>query len=41
MNTVTPSPVNTLLARLFQEPELLQRLRTDPGRIRRGAPQRR
>jgi 2'-aminobiphenyl-2,3-diol 1,2-dioxygenase, small subunit len=30
MNTPAASPVNALLARLFQEPELLQRLRTDP-----------
>ena len=30
MNPPAASPVNTLLARLFQEPELLQRLRTNP-----------
>ncbi len=33
MNTIAPSPVNTLLARLFQEPELLQHLRTDPDAV--------
>ena len=33
MNTSATSPVNELLARLFQEPELLQRLRTDPDAV--------
>ena len=33
MNTPAASPVNALLARLFQEPELLQRLRTRPDTV--------
>jgi hypothetical protein len=33
MNTSAASPVNALLARLFQEPELLQRLRTNPDAV--------
>ena len=33
MSTSAASPVNTLLARLFQEPELLQRLRTNPDAV--------
>lgn len=33
MNAPAPSSVNTLLARLFQEPELLQRLRTNPDAV--------
>jgi hypothetical protein len=33
MNPSAASPVNTLLARLFQEPELLQRLRTNPDAV--------
>lgn len=33
MNPSAASPVNTLLARLFQEPELLQRLRANPDAV--------
>jgi 2'-aminobiphenyl-2,3-diol 1,2-dioxygenase, small subunit len=33
MTKPTRSAVNTLLARLFQEPELLQRLRQDPNGV--------
>lgn len=33
MNVPAASPVNTLLARLFQEPELLQRLRANPDAV--------
>jgi 2'-aminobiphenyl-2,3-diol 1,2-dioxygenase, small subunit len=33
MSTPAPSPVNTLLARLFQEPELLQRLRANADAV--------
>lgn len=33
MNTPAASSVNTLLARLFQEPELLQRLRANPDAV--------
>jgi 2'-aminobiphenyl-2,3-diol 1,2-dioxygenase, small subunit len=33
MNAPAASPVNTLLARLFQEPELLQRLRANPDAV--------
>jgi hypothetical protein len=31
--TTTPTRVNVLLARLFQEPELLQRLQRDPDSV--------
>jgi 2'-aminobiphenyl-2,3-diol 1,2-dioxygenase, small subunit len=33
MNTPAASPVNALLARLFQEPELLQELRANPDAV--------
>jgi 2'-aminobiphenyl-2,3-diol 1,2-dioxygenase, small subunit len=33
MNTSAPTSVNALLARLFQEPELLMRLRTNPDAV--------